>query len=52
METVVTFPSRVTPEQRAAIVASIEKCAVTELIRNGGNLEFEVKAADPNRCVP
>ena len=47
METVVTFPPRFTPEQREAILASIGKCAVKELIRNGGNIEFEVKASEP-----
>jgi hypothetical protein len=33
METVVEFPERVGPEQRAAILESIEKCAVETLIR-------------------
>ena len=45
-ETTVSFPSRVTQEQRRAILASIEKCAVKGLIQNGDNIEFEVKAAE------
>ncbi len=47
ISTVVSFPPRFTPEQRKAILASIEKCAVKELVRNGGTIEFEVRTDEP-----
>ena len=42
METVVEFPDRIGPEQRAAILESIEKCAVKTLIQHGAEIDFSV----------
>jgi len=51
IETIVAFPGRIGPEQREAILASIDKCAVKELMKNGGNVEFNVKDGDPGRAT-
>jgi uncharacterized OsmC-like protein len=37
------FPERFTAEQRAAVVASVEKCAVKALIQRGEQIEFVVE---------
>lgn len=40
--TAVEFPERFTPEQRAAVLASIRKCPVKTMIEHGAEIEFEV----------
>ncbi len=47
--TTVAFPAHVGREQREAILESIGKCAVKELIRNGGSVEFRVEEAGAGR---
>lgn len=42
MVTAVEFPARIGPEQRAVILASIEQCAVKDLIQHGAEIEFSV----------
>jgi uncharacterized OsmC-like protein len=41
--TVLQFPDRFTPEQRAAIIESVNKCAVKAMIQRGDRIEFEVR---------
>lgn len=43
----VSFPERITAEQQAAILASIQKCAVKELMRQGAGIEFVAEAMEP-----
>ncbi|MEI7456035.1 MAG: OsmC family protein [Nitrosomonadales bacterium] len=38
--TEITFPARITAEQREKILAEISHCAVKELIHNGAQIEF------------
>jgi uncharacterized OsmC-like protein len=40
--TTVQFPERFDAEQRAAILASIRKCAVKAIIEHGAEIDFEV----------
>jgi uncharacterized OsmC-like protein len=40
--TAVEFPGRINHEQRAAILASINKCAVKALIEHGAEIDFSV----------
>lgn len=41
--TVLQFPDRFTAEQRAAIIDSVDKCAVKALMQRGDQIEFEVR---------
>ena len=45
-ETELTFPARVTPEQREAIVTSVAHCAVKEVVKDGAAIDFTVKVSD------
>ena len=45
--TSVRFPDRFDGAQRAAIVQSIQECAVKALIENGANIEFTVEETSP-----
>ena len=44
--TTVVFPRNIGREQRDAILESIGKCAVKELVRNGANVEFQVEETE------
>lgn len=45
--TEVSFPERITPEQRQRILAEISQCAVKQLIHNGAGIEFVTGEASP-----
>jgi ribosomal protein S12 methylthiotransferase accessory factor len=45
--TTVTFPARFDEEQRAAVLRSIEKCAVKAIIQAGPAIDFTVESAAP-----
>lgn len=47
--TSVAFPPHIAREQRDAILASVGKCAVKELVRNGGSVDFQVEEAGAGR---
>jgi uncharacterized OsmC-like protein len=44
--TAVTFPPHIGREQRDAILESIGKCAVKELVKNGSGVDFQVKETE------
>ena len=41
--TEVRFPAGFTAEQKAAIIDSIEHCAVKEIVKTGASIEFQVE---------
>lgn len=41
--TEVSFPSSFSADQRAKVLEAIEKCAVKEIVADGGTIEFTVK---------
>ncbi|MEY2920543.1 MAG: hypothetical protein RL261_1848 [Pseudomonadota bacterium] len=47
IETTVAFPDRFDEAQQAAVLQSIEKCAVKALIQVGRDIEFTVEAEVP-----
>ena len=41
-KTEVRFPAGFTSEQKAAVMKSIAKCAVKEVVKDGANIDFQV----------
>ena len=48
--TTVAFPDRFDNEQQAAVLRSIEKCAVKAIIQAGAAIEFTAQSAQPPRA--